>query len=173
MGKIKRGIMRNLIIGAVLLVLAGFGKGISDRIAFHPQTLNHIEWMQNDWCTMNGWKSKWALDEDRNPLVSDTDDGILWVKNGGKYYKEKFFLSSTLLVVISDLWHFSQFIYKWFMIFGSVLFYYGFSLVGFLSIVNKPKWMEIYKKIPYIFIIILTVLLAGIFVSIGFAIAYR
>ena len=162
--------MKHLILGVIFLFLAGMSKGLSDRINFHSYNLP--AWMNENFWDMDNWRNKWALDEYGDPISSEIDHGCCWVRNGTKYYKEKYWGSSRLFVTFTDGWHLCQLLYKIFLTIGSILFAFGFPEMFYES---KIKWL---KKLWWWFdaklyrIISITILFTWLIVSLGFEIIY-
>jgi hypothetical protein len=77
------------ILAIILLIVAGVSKAVKDRIMTGWSTSKFKQWGFNRewWDNQISWRNKWK------------DDG-LWV-----YDKERFPLSSTVLVFITDAWH--------------------------------------------------------------------
>ena len=75
------------ILIAVLIIIAGFSNAIMDTIAHKGGgRLPEGDW----WDMEKSWRLKW--------------------KNGDPNQGERFFLSSTVFVFVTDAWHFFQFI---------------------------------------------------------------
>jgi len=145
-----------LILGILIVIIAGTAKGLSDRIDFHSYTLP--DWMQNEFWRISGWRNKWAIDESGELMYSDKDEGFMWVKNGDAYMKERFWGSSRWFVMFTDGWHLTQEIYKLSTIVGSIILNIGighYLLIGF--------WL----------VLLITIILAALLVSLGFYITYR
>ena len=68
-----------------LSLVLGITKGIQDKLLFHFDT-SIFKSLGNWWNPKESWKNKW--------------------KEGDKSKGERFFLSSTLLVSLTDAWHF-------------------------------------------------------------------
>lgn len=75
--------MENIII-LLLAITIGTTKAIQDKLQFHFDN-SIFSKLGNFWNPQQSWKNKW--------------------KNGNKEEGEKFFLSSTLLVSLTDAWH--------------------------------------------------------------------
>lgn len=73
-----------IIITLLLILIAGLANGLMDRISFHYHTIPK-SWNENYWNPQKSWKNKW--------------------KNGDAKQGEKFWLSSTFLVALTDGWH--------------------------------------------------------------------
>ncbi len=74
-----------LIALITLTILVGLIDGLMDRLQFHIHTLpEHIQ-KSNFWNPTTSWKNKW--------------------KQGDPQQGERFFLSSTALVSLTDGWH--------------------------------------------------------------------
>lgn len=73
-----------LVISFALLIIAGAAEGVMDHLQFHYTKPNHF------WNPEFSWKNKY--------------------KGGDKRNGEKFFLSSSLLVWLTDGWHLMKFI---------------------------------------------------------------
>lgn len=95
-------------------IIAGFAKGLADRITFHWSTLFPL--IKNNpefWNHQISWRNKW--------------------KYGDKANGERFLFSSTLLVAFTDGWHLLQFILINSLICGAV--FMNFDLHPFLNFV--------------------------------------
>jgi hypothetical protein len=77
------------VLSILLLILAGISKAVKDRIMTGWSTSKFKQWGFNRewWDNQISWRNKWKTD---GVLVSQ---------------KEKFPLSSTVLVFITDAWH--------------------------------------------------------------------
>lgn len=75
--------MENITL-LLLAVTIGTTKAIQDKLQFHFEN-SIFSKLGNFWNPQQSWKNKW--------------------KNGNKEEGEKFFLSSTLLVSLTDAWH--------------------------------------------------------------------
>jgi hypothetical protein len=64
------------------------------------------------------WKAKWKLDKQHNLIPATKGDNWWYFGIIKPKYKEKFPLSSTLLVFISDFWHLSQGFFLKFILVG-------------------------------------------------------
>lgn len=82
-----------LIIG-VCIYLAGVCNGIMDSVAdhYHKSLPKKLGWSDQFWDKNISWENKWAKDKNNKPIIG----------------KENFFLSSTVLVFLTDGWHLSQ-----------------------------------------------------------------
>jgi len=98
-----------MIIGIILLIIAGVSEGVMDTLAHHFNT-----------SIFNGLNPKFW-----NPTISG---GNKW-KNGLKENGEKFLFSSTLLVMFTEAWHVFKFIRTMTLFGGSFLFIYNSSIV--------------------------------------------
>lgn len=83
------------MITLILLLVAGMLNGAMDDTIFHHLT--------------DSWRNKY-----KSPLVHITDLTLPWYarlyyKLAGLYYQERFPLSGTLLVFLTDTWHGYQF----------------------------------------------------------------
>jgi hypothetical protein len=83
------------VLSIILLILAGISKAVKDRIMTGWSTSKFKQWGFNRewWDNQISWRNKWKT------------DGV-WVSQ-----KEKFPLSSTVLVFITDAWHCSDLIF--------------------------------------------------------------
>lgn len=84
-----------VVITVFLLVICGYFKAVSDSLLFRTKGLHHTFYTKifgDTWFAQNSdtWKNKW--------------------KAGDKSKGERFFLSSTALVFVTDAWHFFQFL---------------------------------------------------------------
>jgi hypothetical protein len=95
-----------IIISILLILIASTGDAIQDTISHHFDTsiFSNI----SKWKLLNkvSYNRKVKLYKWINPKYSWSNK---W-KNGKKEYGEAFPLSSTILVVFTDLWHTAQFI---------------------------------------------------------------
>jgi hypothetical protein len=73
-----------IIVVSVLLAISATAKAIQDKLQFHFED-SVFSKLGNWWNAKHSWKNKW--------------------KNGDKKQGEAFFLSSTLLVGLTDAWH--------------------------------------------------------------------
>lgn len=73
-----------IILVSVLLAISATAKAIQDKLQFHFDK-SVFSKLGSWWNTKDSWKNKW--------------------KNGDRKQGEKFFLSSTLLVGLTDAWH--------------------------------------------------------------------
>jgi F0F1-type ATP synthase membrane subunit c/vacuolar-type H+-ATPase subunit K len=95
------------ILVGLLIALAAISKAIQDKLQFHFEK-SIFKNLGDFWSPKTSWKRKW--------------------KNGDKKQGEAFFLSSTLLVSLTDAWH----------LFGLVR---NFSLIFALSIATLNFWL--------------------------------
>jgi hypothetical protein len=81
--------MHMMIFAIILLIIAGISKAVKDRIMTGWSTSKFKKWGFNRewWDNQISWRNKWKL---QNGIVSQ---------------KEKFPLSSTVLVFVTDAWH--------------------------------------------------------------------
>lgn len=98
-------------IGALFLILSGIGKFISDEEVKTDRVLKT-------------WKNKYKKNENGSLITNEKSP---WYYFGiySPNYKEQFPLSTTLLVVFTDRWHFGQFLETFF---GLAII---FPLIGF------------------------------------------
>jgi hypothetical protein len=99
-----------IIVAVILGIIAGLGKGIRDTLAHHYENSIFSRYNPNFW----------------NPTLSGSNK---W-KNGDRKQGERFFLSSTLLVVLTEGWHIGEFINVLFIICSTSLFTIQFGLIG-------------------------------------------
>jgi hypothetical protein len=64
---------------------------------------------KKDWWNKESWKNKWKLDADGNLLPCTVYWWYLWLYK--PEYQERFPYSSTILVFLTDGWHFFQFLF--------------------------------------------------------------
>jgi hypothetical protein len=78
-----------MIFAIILLIIAGISKAVKDRIMTGWSTSKFKKWGFNRewWDNQISWRNKWKIE---NGIVSQ---------------KEKFPLSSTVLVFVTDAWH--------------------------------------------------------------------
>ncbi len=74
-----------MILTLIFLLLYGMIDGLMDRLQFHIETMPEKIQMSKFWNPENSWRNKW--------------------KDGDPFNGEKFFLSSTVLVFLTDGWH--------------------------------------------------------------------
>lgn len=84
--------MINLLIVAILVTTAGIANAVMDKLQFHYS--KSIFSNKPTWNPKKSWENKWKRDENGDPIPG----------------KEKFPLSSTALVFLTDAWHFFQFV---------------------------------------------------------------
>jgi len=124
------------ILGVLLVCLAGFTKAVMDKLQFH-------------------WhKSIFALNPGKyTPLF--WDPSVSWAnkyKPGTNYKEEKFKFSTTLLVFLTDAWHFFQMCTTFLLFVGILMIGYGadslFSLifVGVIARVVYGVTFELFFK---------------------------
>ena len=89
-----------IIIVSVLTIIAGISKSITDCIVFNYEQsiFSGCVLLWNEWNPHKSWKNKYKTDE----------HGRIVTKNGKKV--PKFFLSNTVLVFLTDPWHFFDFL---------------------------------------------------------------
>lgn len=95
-----------LIVSGLLFLIGGMANGIMDTLQFHHSI-----------SIFHDWGSWW-------------DPSISWsfkYYNGDPNLGPKFFLSTTLLVFVTDAWHFFQFVYLWSFTIGATLLVYAFD----------------------------------------------
>ena len=93
----------------LFVILAAYCKAVQDVINFH-------DWKSifpPTWWTINSWKNKW--------------------KNGDPTKGERFFLSSTMLVALTDPWHFFGFLRT---------LCWGFAIISYVP-VFEPHVFEV------------------------------
>ena len=85
-----------IIIVAILTIIAGISKAITDCIAFNYEqsVFSGCILVWDEWNPFKSWEKKYKKDE----------YGRFVTKNGKKV--PKFFLSTTILVFLTDPWHF-------------------------------------------------------------------
>jgi len=86
-----------LVISALLIALAGYCNSVMDNVATRYDRFDAKYDIENDqwWDYRISDLNKWALD----------NEGKIIIKDNGKR-KERFFLSSSSLVMFTDAWHF-------------------------------------------------------------------
>ena len=82
----------SMIVVVVLVAIAGAANAVMDKLVFHYN--KSIFSKLPSWNPNESWKNKWKLDSEGNPIPG----------------KERFPLSSTALVFLTDAWHFFQFV---------------------------------------------------------------
>jgi hypothetical protein len=99
----------------ILIILSGLSKAVTDKLQFHYSEsifsrFDNQQW----WNPAISWKNKW--------------------KNGDSKYGERFFLSSTILVFVTDAWHFFQAIKHVFYFTAIVLYVpiFKFAIIDFV-----------------------------------------
>lgn len=102
--------MTLLILGILATIIGGIGKAVRDTLAHHFEE---------------------SIFKDKNPLFWNPvlSGGNKW-KNGDKKQGEKFFLSSTLWVGITEAWHVSESINVAFLFLGAGFMTYYMGLWG-------------------------------------------
>lgn len=98
------------MISLILITIAAIFKAIMDKSA-----INHFSKVW--WNKSQSWTAKWAVGL---PI----QERKLWYY-GWIYtpkYKERFIYSSTILVFLTDGWHFSQFLFLTFLFSGIVMY---------------------------------------------------
>lgn len=110
------------IIILLLAITIGTTKAIQDKLQFHFDN-SIFSKLGNFWNPQQSWKNKW--------------------KNGNKEEGEKFFLSSTLLVSLTDAWH----------LFGLIR---NFSIFLALGILINPLYILYYILFFTLFHILFT-----------------
>lgn len=78
------------MIVVILMFIAGISKSIKDVIDHHYSNSFFSYYNPKYWNPSVSWKNKWKVDENNN---------VIYPK------QERFFLSSTLLVALTDAWH--------------------------------------------------------------------
>ena len=81
-----------MIVVAVLVMIAGAANAVMDKLQFHYN--KSIFRNLPSWNPDESWKNKWKLNDEGDPIPG----------------KERFPLSSTALVFLTDAWHFFQFV---------------------------------------------------------------
>lgn len=117
-----------LIFGILSSIISGIGKAIRDTLAHHFERsifkdLNPLFW---------------------NPVLSGNNK---W-KNGDRNQGEKFFLSTTLLVSLTEGWHIGETINVLFLVLGVGLMTYSIGLWGAIiaRIIYGISFTIAYKK---------------------------
>lgn len=117
-----------LIFGILSSTISGIGKAIRDTLAHHFERsvfkdLNPLFW---------------------NPVLSGNNK---W-KNGDRNQGEKFFLSTTLLVSLTEGWHIGETINVLFLVLGVGLITYSIGLWGVIiaRIIYGISFTIAYKK---------------------------
>ena len=117
-----------LILGILTTIIAGIGKAVRDTLAHHFEE---------------------SIFKDKNPLFWNPvlSGGNKW-KNGDKTQGEKFFLSSTLWVGITEAWHVSESINVAFLFLGAgfMTFYMGLWGAVIARIIYGIVFTICYKK---------------------------
>lgn len=93
-------ILTIIIIVGVLTTVAAISKSITDCL-FHnyeQSIFNGCVVIWNEWNPFKSWVNKWEVDEFGRPI-----------RTNGKL-KERFFLSSSILVMLTDPWHWFDFL---------------------------------------------------------------
>lgn len=106
--------MESLLIGlgVLLIIISGVTKAVQDKIQFHYYKSIFQKYNPLFWNPHLSWKNKW--------------------KNGDKKQGEKFFLSSTLLVSLTDAWHLFGLIRNFSLFTGALLLpFHPISLIGY------------------------------------------
>jgi len=97
-----------ILLGLVLVILAGIANAVMDKIQFHWHNsifANGTEYKEQFWNPAISWKNKY--------------------KPGLESYKyEKFRFSTTLLVFLTDAWHLFQMVHTLFLFAGISLIAY-------------------------------------------------
>jgi len=130
--------MINFIIVSLFIIVAGISNAVMDKLQFHYGKSIFSKWPQTN--PNESWKNKWKLDEEGNP-----------VKYANGKLKERFPLSSTALVLFTDLWHFAQFVMLTCFTIAIVIFTNGvwFNLSPFFSLVLEFAWFKILFSISF------------------------
>jgi len=117
-----------LIFGILLCIIGGIGKAVRDTLAHHFEESIFKDKNPQFW----------------NPVLSG---GNKW-KNGDKTQGEKFFLSSTLFVGITEAWHVSETLNVFCLIVGAGLmtFYMGLWGIVIARIIYGIVFTIYYKK---------------------------
>jgi len=90
-----------MILTTILIIISAIANAVMDKISFHHST-SIFKNLGDFWNPKESWKFKW--------------------KNGDKEQGERFPLSSSLLVGVTDAWHAAKFVMRWSML-GAVLAY--------------------------------------------------
>jgi hypothetical protein len=79
-----------VVLGYLLIIISSIAKAVMDKVNFHFENsiFNSNKLNKRFWDKKISWRNKW------------------W--NGDKSKGERFFLSSTILVFITDAWHLFQ-----------------------------------------------------------------
>ncbi len=110
--------MTAFIISILLLIIAAFGKAVCDatKSSWHS-TIFSPKYDDHQWMNPSiSWRNKW--------------------KGGIKANGERFFGSSTFLVWLTDLWHFSQLFWLNSIFAATILFVYFYPW-------NMPWWLDL------------------------------
>jgi hypothetical protein len=129
--------MITFIFIAVCLVLAGLFKGRLDATA-------------NTGKKTDSWKNKYELDDNGTPLPTESKNHWWYYGLYKPNYAERFPLSSTALVFLTDDWHKYQFImYRFLYMAISFGMNKGIISVIFLSFVVFPILMGVSFELAY------------------------
>lgn len=90
------------VISVICMVGVGAAKALSDLSSEGNSGL------PREWRKSLSWKNKWGLDPWGNPKPNSRPDW--WYLGFAPRHQEKFYLSSTFLVSITDAWHFFELI---------------------------------------------------------------
>lgn len=83
--------LRPMFLAILFMAIAGFFNACMDTIAHHYDTSIFVDKNELFYNPAKSWANKWTIDSD-----------------GSITLEERFFLSSTLLVWVTDFWHLSK-----------------------------------------------------------------
>lgn len=90
-----------------LLILAGISNSIMDTIKFRFYE-SKLKFISKEWFLPDSWKLKWKWKNNQRILNNKKLWYYLWLYK--PQYKEAFPYSTTILVFLTNAWHFFQFI---------------------------------------------------------------